>query len=140
MRIAYSNVLSQSWESALATLAMLQLGGAEANLKLAANICHRRAAAPVISAIAMQRHSPAEDMLQRHHGILFQESILAAAETQSGETCWNGAVVVVGLSSTWEPVALRQSAGLFSWIQGKQAWVVTHKEGRHTSAHHFGSN
>eukprot|EP00435_Cladocopium_sp_Y103_P073790 s777_g45.t1 len=37
MRIAYSNVLSQSWESALATLAMLQLEGAEANLNLAAN-------------------------------------------------------------------------------------------------------
>jgi len=45
MRIAYSNVLSQSWESALGTLAMLQLGGAEANLNLAANV-DRRAVAP----------------------------------------------------------------------------------------------
>jgi hypothetical protein len=60
MRIAYSNVLSQSWESALGTLAMLQLGGAEANLNLAANVDRR-----AVSHLVTPSHTSG-DPPQRH--------------------------------------------------------------------------
>ena len=128
MRIAYSNVLSQSWESALGTLAKLQFGGAEANLKLG------RAVAQGYTSGDPQR-SHAEDMLQRHHNILFQESILAVAEQkrwnmveQDGGTVplsplwvstqhWN----LMATCSCSTGLGLRQSAELFSWVQEKKA-------------------
>ena len=115
MRIAYSNVLSQSWESALGTLAMLQLQGAEANLNLAANV-DRRAVAPGHSWSHLWRPAAASLSILSHcmcwgyaaappqHPVPRVNSGSCWAEVmEHGGTCWNSAVVtVVGLSSTLE--------------------------------------
>ena len=128
-------MLSQSWESALGTLAKLQFGGAEANLKLG----RARGA-------GLHNVTPLGTRSVRMLRICCSATTTSCSKSQfwqllsrSGGTWWNmlehGGTVPLSplwvLTQHWNLMAtcsssstglgLRQSAGLFSWIQEKKA-------------------